>query len=637
MRIVKVVLLALLCLAVVPVIAQTDAFEPTACPLEELNAPAGIIDGEQIRCGLVTVPLYHNNPDAGTIQVAVAIIPSINPNPASDPLVVVQGGPGGSGFTFFPRSILGTQFFIGDRDVIVLEQRGTKYSQPDLICEESFAFTREYLDDDIPQDEAYALSETVALDCAERLRSEGIDLAAFNSLENAADIPAVVAALGYSEFNFYGVSYGTMLGQHLLNLNPDGLRSVILDANVPLSQNFIPLTGVNATRVFGLLFESCATDETCNTVYPDLETKFFDVVARLNETPIMVTITDPNDQTEYEALLKGDTLISLMFSSLYSVALIQAMPHYITQMYENNNYGWIEVWGGQLALQTDFARGFYNSVMCAEDADFTEADFNTDAMYPEFIPVFVTDTVKFVDLCAKLGIPALDSAIADLTSTSDVPVFIASGNFDPITPPAGGDVIAESLPNAYHFVYPNGAHGALLAGSCPVEMMSAFLNNPTEAPDDSCIAGLAMNFLLYHADGSGLFNVAIPNGLENISPEEYTHFYDPTTDANIYLVGVVADDVDTAITNAIAVIDPEFAGTPAQVQEIEIAGAQWINEFYLLDPSKGSLRLTLSRIESTDGVYAIMIIDVPSQGVLTQALSVLEPLIIGLEFNPVTP
>ncbi|HRF98991.1 MAG TPA: alpha/beta hydrolase, partial [Aggregatilineales bacterium] len=237
-----------------------------------------------------------------------------------------QGGPGGSGFTFFPQLILGAQYFIGDRDVIILEQRGTKFSQPDLVCEEGFELTRELLDDDLAPEEAYAMSEASTIACFERFVSEGIDVAAFNSIENAADIPAVVTALGYSEFNFYGVSYGTMLGQHLLNLNPEGLRSVILDANVPLSQNFIPVTGVSATRVFKLLFESCASNEACNVSYPDLESKYFEVVARLQETPVMVSLTDPTDDSIRPALFNGEAMVSATFSAMYVPSLVPAMP-----------------------------------------------------------------------------------------------------------------------------------------------------------------------------------------------------------------------------------------------------------------------------------------------------------------------
>ncbi len=68
---------------------------------------------------------------------------------------------------------------------------------------------------------------------------EGTDLAAYNSLENAADIEALRTALGYDQINLYGVSYGTLLALHALRLYPGALRSVILDGVVPPQINFL--------------------------------------------------------------------------------------------------------------------------------------------------------------------------------------------------------------------------------------------------------------------------------------------------------------------------------------------------------------------------------------------------------------
>lgn len=627
MRLIKFLLIALVALSFAPVFAQSDNFESIPCPMEEMSLPATIVDGQQIRCGLITVPKFHDNPDAGTIQVGVAIIPSTSSNPAPDPIILAQGGPGGSGFTYFPQFVLGFQTFLGERDVIVLEQRGTKFSSPDLLCEEGFALTLDLLDDNLTPEDSYARSEEATLACAERLASEGVDFAAFNSLENAADIPYVANVLGYSEFNFYGVSYGTMLGQHLLNLNPEGLRSVILDANVPLNVNFMPLTGAGATRVFSLLFEACLADETCNSAYPDLQTKYFDVVARLNENPVLVDFTDPTDDAVYPALITGDAVISLTFSAMYSSFLAQNMPRYIEQMY-NDDFAWLEQWGGELVLRQDFASAFYNSVMCAEDSDFTEADFPVADIFSEFVPVFVRDTAKFPELCGKLGIPTLDSLIVDSLPTVDVPTLILSGEFDPITPPSGGDVIVASLPNATHLVFPNGAHGQF-GDTCATGIMTEFVNNPAQAPDSSCIANLKLNFTIYQDDASGLFSIPVIAGWENRSTDTYTSYFEPNTSSTVYAVGVRGENVSQAIADALAVIDPSFSSAPLQVQEQEISGAMWTFNVYLVGQN---LRLALSKNESTDGVYVVIVLDA-SQAGLAEVGAQVDPLLLGIEYK----
>ena len=156
--------------------------------------------------------------------------------------------------------------------------------------------------------------ETEALTaCRDRLVAEGVNLSAYDSLENAADIVMALTALGYEKFNFYGVSYSTMLAQHLMRDYPHRLRSVILDSVAPLSVNgFVQLPN-SADRAFRLLFESCEADPACNQHFPNLETAFFDLVEELNQNPVTVRFGAPWQIAE---LMTGDRLIGQLFDSL---------------------------------------------------------------------------------------------------------------------------------------------------------------------------------------------------------------------------------------------------------------------------------------------------------------------------------
>ncbi|MFN8621397.1 MAG: alpha/beta fold hydrolase [Chloroflexota bacterium] len=64
------------------------------------------------------------------------------------------------------------------------------------------------------------------------LKAQGVDLSAYNSNENVADIVDVAKALGYDKIDYYGQSYGTLLGQYLLAQPPRDLDAVILDGIV---------------------------------------------------------------------------------------------------------------------------------------------------------------------------------------------------------------------------------------------------------------------------------------------------------------------------------------------------------------------------------------------------------------------
>jgi hypothetical protein len=70
---------------------------------------------------------------------------------------------------------------------------------------------------------------------------------------------------------------------------------------------------------------------------------------------------------------------------------------------------------------------------------------------------------------------------------SDIPTLLLSGGFDPITPASYAQEVASTLSHSYSFVFPAGGHGQLLEGDCPEGIAQAFLANPNQPPDASCI------------------------------------------------------------------------------------------------------------------------------------------------------
>src|SRR4051812_37518670 len=50
------------------------------------------------KCGFLTVPENRSKPNQNSIDLAVMIVPSVSEHSASDPVVYLAGGPGGSAF-----------------------------------------------------------------------------------------------------------------------------------------------------------------------------------------------------------------------------------------------------------------------------------------------------------------------------------------------------------------------------------------------------------------------------------------------------------------------------------------------------------------------------------------------------------
>lgn len=454
------------------------------------NAVA-LLSDVTLRCGYFVVPELHANPAGRTLRLGVVVIESPNPAAAPDPLVMAQGGPGGSTIgTYAPVFLFGlADEVLNERDVILFDQRGTGVSEPALDCPEVQAAVLSTLDQNLDLANRVRRDLVAFGDCRTRLVDDGINLAAYNSLENAADLAALPEALGYDSYNLYGVSYGSLLAQHVMQNHPENLRSVILDGVVPTSTNFIVEVAPNTQRSLDLLLATCAADLTCDADHPELKTELFDLVGQLNEQPVMMEIYDPTADLTYQAILNGDILLETLQQQLYIASSLPALP---TQIYAVRDGDYTDLARArylfEFVLPETISTGMYNSVVCAEDSDFTVEDIPANNIRPELRTVF--DTSSFLELCALWQVRALDSSV-DEPVVSEIPALLMSGEFDPITPPGYADTVGATLANATLVTFPGQSHGQFLVGDdCATRVALAFLNNPTAVPDQSCVGAM---------------------------------------------------------------------------------------------------------------------------------------------------
>jgi len=460
-----------------------------------MDLPPGAVEGEHITCGYVTVPEVRATPggdESGshTIRLAVAVIHSASSEPAPDPLVMLAGGPGQSALASFVQILAapGMEGFWAEREIVLVEQRGTRYSTPFLRCDEIFELKLDLLDENLADEEEEMSRLEAWTACRERFVESGVDLAAYNSVENAADIVAVADALGYDQVNLYGGSYGSLLAQHIMRDYPERVRSAVLDAVSPLRHEPNMLYKAHATdRALRLLFTRCEEDTACNEAYPDLEQVYFDLVDQLNAAPVTLQIQDPDTGEIYDLLLTGDRLILETRDLLYLTAILPDLPGAIYDM-AAGDFTLVELIQSQFMFQLNLADGMYNSVVCTELADFTKADMaDTEGLYAELAEV-VEDLIDEVMLqpCRVWGVEHLGDQVAESVA-GEVPTLFLSGEFDPTVPPHLSEVAAEKLTNAYLYTFPGAGHSLLGGSPCAQTMMLAFLEDPTQAPDARCL------------------------------------------------------------------------------------------------------------------------------------------------------
>ena len=457
---------------------EIPRFEPTPCQSFDL-------DEEGAECGFLIVPENRDDPGKRTLRLAVAILKSRSSNPRPDPVIYLHGGPGGSAISGASRWL--DHPFREDRDFILLDQRVTGYSEP-AVCPELSRDDMMVLTGDRSPDEATAERLALSLDCRDALLERGVDLGSYNSDASAADLVDLRRLLGYDSWNLYGISYGTKLALTALRNSPKGIRSVILDSAYPPGIQSLDHRTLVFVRALKVLFEACASDAACRAAYPDLKESLFETMESLRERPLTIRIIDEGPLPIDEFTINVQDFLAAVHQMLYRRPMIELLPFTLEAMKTRNHralYGLVDSFG-ERGLSID--RAVYNLVECYERGPFgsREGYEALTADHPRMRGGFTHFDVD-QEICDRWS-EKHAGPDETLAVESDVPSLILAGDYDPITPPAWGRRAAQTLEKSFFFQFPGVGHGASRFHACPEAIAAAFVQDPTNEPDASCVA-----------------------------------------------------------------------------------------------------------------------------------------------------
>jgi pimeloyl-ACP methyl ester carboxylesterase len=436
----------------------------TPCPF-----PAQAAHGLAVECSELVVPMRRDRPDPRTVTLAVARVRSPSPTPRPDPVVYLEGGPGGSAISSIDFWTSPPAPFLDHRDLILVDQRGTGYSSPRLTCEQ--------LTDDVYGAAAVRVTE----ECVRMLHNEGVDLDAFDTTESAADLYDLRRALQIPQWNLFGISYGTRLALWTLHTHPQGIRSIVIDSVYPPGMKLMESVGAGFLRAVRAIAADCSAQAACAAAHPDLEGQLVAAVDRLNG----MSAGD------------GDAFARFLFEAMYATSVEPVVPKAIGLAAAGRLYDAVNlVRAARTGLADDSSPGIstrphmsealYQSVECAETAPNTSPAAIREAgraLPPSVGKPFVDNDLRLVAVCNvwKVAANPLEQV------ASDVPALVMAGTYDPITPPAWAERAASTLSRAHFQLVQGAGHGTWLAGDCPKQLVSAFLDDPA-APGPDCSA-----------------------------------------------------------------------------------------------------------------------------------------------------
>jgi pimeloyl-ACP methyl ester carboxylesterase len=260
--------------------AQTIAWAPCA-------------DDPTADCGTLSVPIDWSKPNGAKFDLALARRKATDPAQRIGSLVVNPGGPGGSGVG---EVLFGADDFSealrSHFDLVGFDPRGVGRSHAVQCSADLLAQMPEpVFGDKAAYDKAIAYNRALGDDCR---ANTGPLFDHVDTLSVVKDLDAIRAAVGDKKLSYYGVSYGTLIGQQYAETFPGNVRAVTIDSNMDHSlgtDRFMVSEAVTAQDSFEEFVKGCSAAPQCALYGEDIKAVFRDLLARADRGELY----DPND------------------------------------------------------------------------------------------------------------------------------------------------------------------------------------------------------------------------------------------------------------------------------------------------------------------------------------------------------
>jgi pimeloyl-ACP methyl ester carboxylesterase len=447
------------------------------------------------RCGFLTVPESRGKLDGRTIELfVVREWPSGPLRP--DPVLALQelgSTRAWTGPDYLPPRV--------HREVITVDHRGLGRSRPSLACPEVERLARSSMAAPIndPRTRASLLRAVTA--CRDRLAREGVDLGAYNLTEMAADAEDLRLALGIERWNLRGLGSGARIAFEILRRHGAHVRAVWLDSPEIPQLDFLT-TGIVGTKNATMqLAAACAGDRACNKRFPGLGRVLARNLQAAERRPM--TVRGKHDGTAIPIVLDGGTLLRAHREGLaWAPELGPAALDANSLRDARQGYDWLADgpvftlgYGIDPGREDSFSHGAYFSTVCHDQLPFVSrsALVALTRRAPAYREAFADS--PFAGICRRWSAGQARRGV-HAPVTSDVPVLMFVGRFDPYGPPAVARQAARTLKSSWVVELPNKGYNGLAGSYCALAARNAWLDNPTSPPKTGCIKRLRIRFLL---------------------------------------------------------------------------------------------------------------------------------------------
>lgn len=315
------------------------------------------------RCLRVAVPVEYAEPNGPTTDVRVVVAPAQQPKPKPEAVILVQGGPGGSGTAVAGSGFIGSIGALqATHDLVVVDQR--QVSGPNaLVCPPSGPLEKmASWGEDL-------FSSTHLQSCLARSAAKA-SLKALTTTVFARDIESVRAALGYDGVKFYSGNYGGRIVQEYIRRFPGRVRAAVLADSGPMDEPEAWSGDRWTVRAIRATLAACHSDPQCHKAFPKAEDEFDALMARSGARGLAVTIAGTHGPAT--VVFDQETVLAFFRSHFHFMRDVVAIPYEIHELSSADPDRVAAVGRDILGYQQStfhvIALGVWMSVQCAEEA-----------------------------------------------------------------------------------------------------------------------------------------------------------------------------------------------------------------------------------------------------------------------------
>jgi len=361
-----------------------------------------------------------------------------------------------------------------NRDYIAFEQRGNQYALPCLKCDEiSEAIKRAYRKN-LPVD---SMTIEGVKQCRQNLLNQGIDLLAYNTDENAADIEDLRIALHIDSLNLIGISYSGGLMMAVLHKYPKHIRSLILDSALPEFVNIDEDELTNFNEALNQVFTNCEADSSNKVKYSNLKQRFHDYFMSIGNKPFYINYLEKGTADSIKIKYGRNELLNILHSYIEDHYKIKEVPAMLTEIISGNHKAYIKAYLDGVFNGYAGVSGMRMSVYCSDKMAY--ADKSTIYMQEQIQPYMAGFHVNdvYLPMCSCWQVTPI-AAETKKPFYSNTPALLSAGGMDDACRPVYNDMIHHYMPNSQRLLFTDRQHGPLLNSYDGDVFIGKFLDDP---------------------------------------------------------------------------------------------------------------------------------------------------------------